>query len=166
MNHFTCFRKQKILNRKVEGFVNMRVNEFGQDMHEMLTLWEEENRVPTQSDWESLSQKYSSDGGESILLMYDAKVMITIFKKDLPEMALSFLDYVRKYKTPSTRVITAFMAVCGKEYPELVFKEYEELRKNNVSLDFGNYMYLIVGKYGLWMIFFLLSIVGNIICTH
>ena len=125
---------------------NIRVQEFFNGMDETLERWQNENRIPTESDWESFSYEYSWIDAESMILKYDATVMIRLYKQDLPDFALSFMEYVRKNKMPSLKSFTALIAVCGEKYPDIVYKEYEELQKHHPLIDQSNYMNLIVGE--------------------
>ena len=133
------------MNRLVQDR-NIRAKEVFNGMDETFERWQSENRTPTESDWETFSHKYSTNEEESIILKYDAAVMIRLYKQNLPDLALSFMEYVRKNKTPSLKSFTALIAVCGEKYPDIVYKEYEELQKHHPLIDQSNYMNLIVGE--------------------
>ena len=132
------------VKRRVHGN-NLRAKEFFDLLDETFERWVSENRTLSDSDWDSLLDN-SVNGEESMILKYDAAVMQSLRRRDLPDFAISFIDYVRKTKVPSLKALTALIAVCGKKYPDITFKEYEELQKHHSVIDFSNYENLIFGE--------------------
>lgn len=118
---------------------------FGKKVNDlMIALSTKQDIVMTDDDWEAVLECMKNAGsvqgldGEAILMEFFSK-------KDQTELGISLMQYVKKKKVPSLVLRTAFISMCGKKYPDIVFREYEELLKQNFSVDAESYLKLIKG---------------------
>lgn len=135
-------KEKRVVRKTVPGFDD--TVQFFSEVDEILKQWETDNVPISVNIWESLPDKFHKLDN-SPLLEFDASVMEKIARRHPPEFAITFMEFIRKRKVPSLGAFTSLVSSCGEKYPEVVFREYQELLKHYSVIDLGNYRNLIRG---------------------
>lgn len=131
-------------SEKEEAFKLFGGGAFGKKVNDlMIILNMKQDVIMTDDDWEAVLD--SMNAGPVQGLPGEDVLMEHFSKKDRVEVGISLMQYVKKTKVPSLILRTALISMCGKKYPDIVFREYEDLLKQNFSLDAESYMKLIKG---------------------